>query len=88
MNTIFNQVVSVLVLLLPSAVLSDDADLVSARFTGEILTLLYVTDVRRSVAFYKALGFEHDYYYDYQEDTYTRDWKRPFAPQYAEMIQG
>ncbi len=42
-----------------------DAPTLGANFTGEILTALYVTDVRKSVAFYKALGFEHDYFYDY-----------------------
>lgn len=58
------------------------------RFTGEILTLLYVTDVRKSVEFYKALGFEHDYFYDYLEDVYSREWTNDYPPQYAEMIQG
>jgi predicted lactoylglutathione lyase len=65
-----------------------DADSVGSTFTGEILTLLYVTDVRKSVAFYKALGFEHDYYYDYQNEIYTRIWNQPYPPEYAEMIQG
>ena len=64
-----------------------DTEAVSSSFTGEILTLLYVTDVRKSVAFYQALGFEHDYYYDYQEDTYRLEWEQPYPPEYAEMIQ-
>ncbi len=58
-----------------------------SKFTGETLTLLYVTDVLGSVAFYKALGFDHDYYYDYQTDSYTRDWQPAYPPEYAEMIQ-
>ena len=56
-------------------------------FTGEVLTQLYVTDVRKSVTFYKALGFEHDYYYDYQEVVYRVEWTRPYPPEYAEMTQ-
>jgi len=64
-----------------------DAQLAGQSFTGEILTLLYVTDVRKSVAYYKALGFEHDYYYDYQEDAYSLEWEQPYPPEYAEMTQ-
>ena len=58
-----------------------------SRFTGETLTLLYVTDVRKSAAFYEALGFSLDYFYDYQTDVYTRDWKQSYPPEYAEVIQ-
>ena len=65
----------------------DKAQVTASGFTGEILTLLYVTDVRESVAFYKALGFEHDYYYDYLEDVYRLEWEQPYPPEYAEMIQ-
>lgn len=56
-------------------------------FTGETLTLLYVTDVRRSVSFYEAIGFELNAFYDYETDTYTRDWKPSYPPGYAEVIQ-
>ena len=67
---------------------ADDTDnALGISFTGEVLTQLYVTDVRKSVAFYKALGFEHDYYYDYQEDVYRVEWTRPYPPEYAEMTQ-
>ena len=66
----------------------NEANSTGSSFTGEILTLLYATDVQKSVAFYKALGFEHDYYYDYQAESYTRVWNQPYPPDYAEMIQG
>lgn len=66
----------------------NDDETIGSAFTGEILTLLFVTDVRKSVAFYKALGFDHDYYYDYQEDAYRREWRQPYRPEYAEMIRG
>ena len=66
----------------------EDAKVVGSSFTGEILTLLYVTDVRKSVAFYVGLGFKHDSYYDYQEDAYRLEWDRPYPPEYAEMIRG
>ncbi len=90
MNTSSQLALGIFFMLLPTIVLSGDNDIevVGARFTGEILTLLYVTDVRNSVTYYKALGFEHDYFYDYQEGTYTRDWNQPYPPEYAEMIQG
>ncbi len=57
------------------------------QFTGEILTQLYATDVRRSVEFYQALGFRLDYYYDYNDGVYTIEWTQSYAPQYAEVIQ-
>ena len=65
----------------------ENAEPPASKFTGETLTLLYVTDVLSSVAFYKALGFVHDYYYDYQTDSYTRDWQLSYSPEYAEMTQ-
>ncbi len=57
-----------------------------ADFTGETLTALYVTDVRKSTTFYESLGFEHQYYYDYQEDSYELSWDRPYSPEYAELL--
>lgn len=60
---------------------------IGSGFTGETLTLLYVTDVRKSAAFYEALGFDLDFYYDYQSDVYTRNWKQSYPPEYAEFIQ-
>ena len=52
------------------------------------MTLLYVSDVRRSVAFYKSVGFIHDYYYDNEKERYAREWDQAYPPEYAEMIQG
>lgn len=56
-------------------------------FTGETLTILFVTDVGRSAAFYEAVGFNLDYFYDYKADIYTRDWKQSYPPEYAEVVQ-
>ncbi len=50
----------------------------AADFTGETRTALYVTDVRKSTTFYESLGFEHQYYYDYREDSYELSWNRPY----------
>lgn len=79
--------VAALFLAAVTTIADDAAPRDGAAFTGETLTLLYVTDVRQSVAFYKALGFIHDYYYDYQSDTYVRDWSFEYPPQYAEVTQ-
>ena len=89
MNTKIQSVPAIVLLLTAIIALAGDKDApaLGAKFTGEILTALYVTDVRKSVAFYKALGFEHDYFYDYQTEIYTRDWKQPYSPDYAEMTQ-
>ena len=56
------------------------------RMTGEILTLLYVTDVRESVAFYEAVGFDHYYYYDYEADEYVLDWTQSY-PSGSERVK-
>jgi len=61
---------------------------VEPSFIGERLTVLYVKDVGRSVAFYEALGFQLDHYYDYDRDDYTRSWTRSEPPQWAEMHLG
>jgi predicted lactoylglutathione lyase len=84
------RVLSLSLLLLSSIAVSGDdtSESLIEEFTGEVLTQLYVTDVRESVSFYKALGFKHDYYYDYKNDTYTRIWDQPYPPEYAEMKQG
>lgn len=58
-----------------------------SEFTGERLTILYVTDVRKSVSFYKAVGFDLDYFYDYRTDKYTRRWIQSYPPEYAEVVQ-
>jgi catechol 2,3-dioxygenase-like lactoylglutathione lyase family enzyme len=89
MNTKSKLIVSIVLFLVTFFVLAKNKDTVSvgSKFTGETLTLLYVSDVRRSVAFYKSLGFVHDYYYDYQKEIYVRDWSETYPPEYAEMIQ-
>jgi len=81
---------SIVFLIVAMMALADDdgAESTGSRFTGERLTLLYVSDVHRSVEFYKLLGFEHDYYYDYQKEVYVLDWVEEYPPEYAEMIQG
>ena len=90
MNTKIQSVPGIVLLLMTIiAVAGDkDAELVGSKFTGETLTLLYVSDVRRSVAFYKSLGFVHDYYYDYEREIPVIEWVEIYPPEYAEMIQG
>ncbi len=89
MNTIVKLILGIFVLAASAITWSGDNQdkTIGSVFTGEILTQLYVTDVRKSVAFYKALGFEHFYYYDYQEETYRVEWEQPYPPEYAEMTQ-
>ena len=78
-----------LFLVASGTVAADDEDeQPGSAFTGEVLTQLYVTDVRKSVAFYKALGFRHDYYYDYETGVSVLEWTQPYPPQYAEMKYG
>ncbi len=90
MSTRFNLVLWIILISLPAFVSSsgNEAEAAGSPLTGEILTLLYVSDVRESVSFYRGLGFEHDYYYDYRQDNYTRKWGQPYLPEYAEMIRG
>ena len=89
MNTIVKLILGIFVLAASATTWSGDNQdkTIGSVFTGEVLTQLYVTDVRKSVAFYKALGFEHFYYYDYQEETYRAEWEQPYPPEYAEMTQ-
>ena len=55
--------------------------------TGEQLTVLYVQDVRKSVAYYRALGFGFDHYYDYRGRTYTREWTRAYPPDWGQVSE-
>ena len=89
-NTKFNLICGIGLFLVTVLALASDEDSMSvgSKFTGERLTLLYVSDVRRSVTFYKSLGFVHDYYYDYQKEVYAHEWAESYLPEYAEMIQG
>jgi predicted enzyme related to lactoylglutathione lyase len=58
-------------------------------FTGEILPVFYVSDVRKSVQFYRdVLGFEFHHYWDYDENEQVREWKDAEPPIYAEMAAG
>ncbi len=66
---------------------SNDDVALGSKFTGETLTLLYVSDVSESVTFYEAVGFDLDYFYDYETDLYMREWKNTYPPEYAEVIQ-
>jgi predicted lactoylglutathione lyase len=71
-----------------SVAADDEGKQPGSAFTGEVLTQLYVTDVRKSVAFYKALGFHHDYYYDYETGASVLEWTQSYPPEYAEMKYG
>lgn len=60
-----------------------------SNFTGEILTVLYVKDLRKSVVFYTdVLGFRFDHYYDHHNEGSTIDWSYDDSPIYAEMWAG
>jgi len=68
---------------------SEPPDRQHGEFTGEILPVFYVTDVRRSVKFYRdLLGFEFKHYYDYEESKQVREWTKSDAPIWAEMAAG
>ena len=59
------------------------------RFTGEVLPVLYVTDVLRSVEFYcGALGFELHHYFDYESGEQVREWTQEAKPVWAEVAVG
>jgi predicted enzyme related to lactoylglutathione lyase len=58
-------------------------------FTGEILPVFYVSDVRRSVRFYRdVLGFVFRHFWDYDKNEGVTEWKAAQAPIYAEMAAG
>ncbi len=90
MNSEFKLVLSMALFLMSVVAEAADnkIDLAGSSFTGETLTLLFVSDVRRSVGFYKSLGFVHDYYYDYEREIPVIEWVETYPPEYAEMIQG
>ena len=59
------------------------------RFTSEHLTVFYVSDVLRSVSFYRdALGFELHHFYDYDAGKRLPEWTRSEPPIWAEMAAG
>jgi len=57
-------------------------------FKGPIGVLLYVNDVRRSVNFYRSLGFSFKGYWDFNHHRVTADWEGPGEPGYAEVTVG
>lgn len=58
-------------------------------FTGEMLPVFYVTDVCKSVEFYRdALGFEFHHFWDYGKSAKVREWGAADPPVYAEMAAG
>ena len=85
MMTSYRLTLSVLLALIAGPAWSDNNETGRVKFSGEILTQLYVTDVRQSVKFYEALGFVLYYYYDYETGKYSRDWSQTYPPLYAEM---
>lgn len=58
-------------------------------FTGEILSVLYVKDLQKSVAFYtEVLGFRFDHFYDHHSGGSVVEWTYDDSPVYAEMWAG
>ena len=57
-------------------------------FTGEILPVFYVRDVRASVKFYNDLGFQFNYFHDYDDNSDVKQWVKNNPPIYAEMQAG
>jgi catechol 2,3-dioxygenase-like lactoylglutathione lyase family enzyme len=57
-------------------------------FTSEVLPVLYVTDVLRSVGFYGDLGFELRHFYDYDSGTQVKEWTRATPPIWALFAAG
>lgn len=60
-----------------------------SEFTGELLTVLYVSNLPRSVDYYTdVLGFRFDHYYDHHKVGEANDWSYDDSPLYAEMWAG
>jgi catechol 2,3-dioxygenase-like lactoylglutathione lyase family enzyme len=60
-----------------------------SRFTGNILPVFYVTDVMRSVEFYRdVLGFEFKHFYDYDKNQQVKTWESDEPPIWALMSAG
>lgn len=58
-------------------------------FSGEILPVLYVKDVLKSVAFYtEKLGFALDHFHDAETGESVPEWTKEAPPIYAEMRAG
>lgn len=91
------RITSGLVLLISSTLagLSQQAGNTSASqlphsdFSGEVLAVFYVGDVRKSVDYYtKTLGFRFDHFYDHHSGDSVYEWTYEDAPVYAEMWAG
>jgi catechol 2,3-dioxygenase-like lactoylglutathione lyase family enzyme len=60
-----------------------------SRFTGNILPVFYVTDVMKSVEFYRdILGFEFKHFYDYDKNEQVKTWESDKPPIWALMSAG
>lgn len=58
-------------------------------FSGDILAVFYVGDVRKSVDYYtETLGFRFDHFYDHHSGDSVNEWTYEDAPVYAEMWAG
>ena len=61
----------------------------NAEFTGEVLPVLYVRDVLKSVSFYvDTLGFTCHHFFDHISGGSTFQWTYDEPPLYAEMRAG
>ncbi len=60
----------------------------SSNFTGDQLTVFYVSDVLSSARFYVQAGFNLDHYYDYEERKYYKEWPLDRPPAWAQVTAG
>jgi catechol 2,3-dioxygenase-like lactoylglutathione lyase family enzyme len=66
---------------------SDDEQ--KSQFTGELLPVFYVTDVKNSVHFYRdILGFEFHHFFDYDKGEQVKTWESDEPPIWALMSAG
>ena len=60
-----------------------------SQFTGELLPVFYVTDVMKSLHFYRdILGFEFHHFYDYDKGEQVKTWEKDTPPKWALMSAG
>ncbi|TQV82583.1 VOC family protein [Exilibacterium tricleocarpae] len=68
---------------------SADTHRASPDFTGRLSYPMYVNDVIISAGFYRdALGFEFLGYFDYEKNTYVKEWDKEKPPIYAGFSAG
>jgi catechol 2,3-dioxygenase-like lactoylglutathione lyase family enzyme len=71
----------------PQTVVPDEP--AHGKFTGEILPVFYVTDVLRSVKFYReVLGFTFHHFFDYGAGAQVKEWVKDEPPTWALMSAG